>query len=447
MSGSLAGHGAAWPLPNVVNAALHAALHRAELDQVHAHQKIENGEPGKREKKFGSLASAGPFPVRTNDAGSNSSEKPSDTWFFPRPADLLDDKLFPALLPSADALKIGSSSLPSPLRYATPNRLRPKKELQAKDWITRSAFEKYLTSKNDNLQITDACNDKDFFDTEHSIGIAIDPTTQTTGSGDTEHRIYSAHYLRLRDNWALGVIATALDKVNGDPSNRRDLIPLLLKQDHRIVVGGQQRVCTAQITQSHSPSPLPKGMHTGFNASNGKHLVKWILLSPGVWPEIPAQSREGEPMTPHPGGWLPNWIAGPAHPEDLRGRVLLKLRHNKRRTGRKRHAERETQINARLVAAVIPKPIPVTGWALGDTGQNPDPPKHGAKSTHLAVPAGAVYYFETDSADDAANLALALNWHGASDNTSITNRRSTLLGEKGFGLGVCGTWNFYEDVK
>ena len=31
MSGSLAGHGAAWPLPTVTDAALHGALHRALL--------------------------------------------------------------------------------------------------------------------------------------------------------------------------------------------------------------------------------------------------------------------------------------------------------------------------------------------------------------------------------------------------------------------------------
>jgi len=69
----------------------------------------------------------------------------------------------------------------------------------------------------------------------------------------------------------------------------------------------------------------------------------------------------------------------------------------------------------------------------------------GAKSTHLAVPAGAVYYFEADSAEAAAQLAAALNWHGADTQpTTLRNRRSTLLGEKGFGLGVCGTWQFYR---
>ena len=70
----------------------------------------------------------------------------------------------------------------------------------------------------------------------------------------------------------------------------------------------------------------------------------------------------------------------------------------------------------------------------------------GAKSTQLAVPAGAVYYFEAESAEDAANLAAALNWHGKEDNPAmIKNRRSTLMGEKGFGLGVCGTWKYHGE--
>ena len=46
----------------------------------------------------------------------------------------------------------------------------------------------------------------------------------------------------------------------------------------------------------------------------------------------------------------------------------------------------------------------------------------------------------------AGKLAAALNWHGSTAGTEIKNRRSTLLGEKGYGLGVCGTWEFYETV-
>ncbi len=65
----------------------------------------------------------------------------------------------------------------------------------------------------------------------------------------------------------------------------------------------------------------------------------------------------------------------------------------------------------------------------------------------LAVPAGAVYYFEANSTDEARKLAAALHWHGdpkaADFAKTIKNRRRTLRGEKGFGLGVCGTWSFF----
>ena len=96
-------------------------------------------------------------------------------------------------------------------------------------------------------------------------------------------------------------------------------------------------------------------------------------------------------------------------------------------------------IAARLVAAVTGKPVPVTGYALPNTA-DPDRTEGGSKSAHLAVPAGSVYYFEAETSDAAQALAAALNWHGAGDTTTIRNRRSTLFGEKGFGLGVCGNW-------
>ena len=79
----------------------------------------------------------------------------------------------------------------------------------------------------------------------------------------------------------------------------------------------------------------------------------------------------------------------------------------------------------------------MTGYALPNSA-DPDRTEGGTKPTHLAVPAGAVYYFEADSVDDARKLAAALNWHGSTSGTEIKNRRSPLMGEKGFGLGVCG---------
>ena len=87
------------------------------------------------------------------------------------------------------------------------------------------------------------------------------------------------------------------------------------------------------------------------------------------------------------------------------------------------------------------KSVPVTGYAL-DNGL--EDRKSGPKPTHLAVPAGSVYYFECPTSEDAEKLASTLNWHGSSKGAEIQNRRSTHMGEKGFGLGVCGTWKYHK---
>jgi hypothetical protein len=189
-------------------------------------------------------------------------------------------------------------------------------------------------------------------------------------------------------------------------------------------------------------------------ATNGTR-VKWVLLTPAIFPKIEEDTAKAIPA--HPGGWLPNWV------DQASGRVKLKFRTgevrrrwNEAKQRTVREADQETAIAASLVAARIPKPIPVVGWTerlhlLADEKSHwirtDDENAHGPRPTHLAVPAGAVYYFEADSPDEAHKLAVALNWHGCEPNpTTIKNRRSTLLGEKGFGLGVCGTWQFFQDV-
>lgn len=429
MEGSLAGHGAGWPLPNVISAAFHAALHRSGLgDQAHAHRRGARGQyadNSPRDRKFGSLATAGPFPVRL------TAEKDPGEWFFPRPQDLQDDTLQPGLLPTS-RFDAKLSNLPGPLLHAVANLHAPQKENKAKAWLSKAAFEQYLTGQGE-LAAGAACDDWDFSDVEHNIGIAIDPETGTTGQGAAEGKIYSAHFLRLRRDWRLGVCAAAVDKDYS--AHNRDLVRALLNGDGRqIIVGGQQRVCTA--TRIETPNlPLPLGLSSGFNPHAGQFLLKWVLLSPAIWPEITADPDRN--IKAHPGGWLPNWI------EPQTGAVLLTSGPGVRKAQRK-HQDPGQPIPARLVAALVPKPLVVTGWALPN---ETDRPEGGAKSTHLAVPPGAVYYFQAASEDAARALAAALNWHGASNGAEIKNRRSTLLGEKGFGLGVCGTWHFYEEVR
>lgn len=450
MTGSLAGHGAAWPLPNVINAAFHAALHRAKLDadpsqKLHTHRRGARGlyaENAQCDRKFGSLVTAGPFPV-----------KDGNTWFFPRPHDLQDATLQPALLP-ADSFDSVQSSLPDPLEYAVANRLPPSKESGAKTWLSKAAYERYLAGSAPGLKGDESLNDTEFSDTEHTIGIGIDPERQVQDG----ERFYSAHYLRLREAWQLGVCAVAEDKEFNHQQHGRDLVKALLNGgQHQIIVGGQQRICSA-LRLTDLPLPLPRGKADGFHQRNGKFLVKWILLSPALWPAIEADATRG--INPHPGGWMPNWVSvdWDSEREQTRdnksnGKVLLRhrtgfVRRDYSGPKAKRVADSDQPIAARLVAAIIPKPLVVTGWALPDEhGENERERTGGAQSTHLAVPAGAVYYFEADSADEARKLAAALNWHGSESNpTTIRNRRSTLLGEKGFGLGVCGTWQFYKDV-
>ena len=103
-------------------------------------------------------------------------------------------------------------------------------------------------------------------------------------------------------------------------------------------------------------------------------------------------------------------------------------------------------INARLVAVRTEKPLCIGGWGGGSAdAKRPS----GAKSSLLAVPAGSVYYFEADSIESANSLSDALNWHGVnrgdgSDRRDFVNLRSALLGEKGYGIGVCGNWDYYK---
>lgn len=415
MSGSLSGHGAAWPMPSVFNGALHAALWRADLADVHEHRRgrsSHRSEDSVRDRKFGSLVTSGPFPVAHDGR-----------WLFPRPADA--QKSTSSAVTLHPVSPSGPTSLPGPLRYAIANGQTPTKE-KAEAWWSAAAWEAYLHAQVSPPETDPKSHyrqDSCFSSTEHSIGIGID---SEKGTQDGE-RLYSAHYLRLQDGWKMGGFAEALDKQQGDPAQKRDLIQALFPDcgaKTPIIIGGQQRVCTVERS-SDDTLPLPSGP-----AIAGTR-VKWVLLSPAIWPLIDA----------HPGGWLPSWI------NHLNGQVMLKADNTSRQDREPREAWRTRiaklpPIQAKLVAAIVGKPLPISGYALPHAADS-ERSEGGAKPTHLAVPAGAVYYFEADSPLEAQKLAHALNWHGDGASNAIRNRRSTLLGEKGFGLGVCASWNFH----
>jgi CRISPR-associated protein Cmr3 len=447
MTGAFAGHGAAWPLPNVVNAAFHAAFHGAALPDVHSHRQGARGRYGPGavcDRKFGSLLTAGPFPVQDENGVLR--------WFFPLPFDFRTNKLEASVVPTKAFDPVQSSSLPTPLKCAVASTQPPSKDKDAKAWLSKAAFECYLAAGGEqNLAEGDLLPDAAIFDQESTIGIAIGACPGTVYQSEAAESIYSAHYLRLRDNWRLGVFATAEEKGFLRDRNGTDLVKALLDVPRpRIIIGGQQRTCAAEIARSNVPQ-LPLGKTSNFTKSDGNVLVKWILLSPAIWPEIRDKDearnriadRNGQFIRHHPGGWLPNWIDADS------GLVLLRhwAGHRRRaysRTKMRRTSGGDASIGAKLVAAIVAKPLAVTGWALPD---EPLGKQGGAQSTHLAVPSGSVYYFEADNECEAEKLASTLNWHGAeTEPAAIKNRRSTLLGEKGFGLGVCGTWDFYEDV-
>ncbi len=475
MSGSSVGHGAAWPLPTVTNAALHAALWRAGLArEAHTHARTVQGERQTSTERFGSLATVGPFPVR--------ADGDEETWLFPRPLDAM------VCLPEEHAhaegggkqgenpkeLKRGSirttaspqpllegscSSLPLPLHAAATGP--PSKEESA-PWWSREAWQAYLDGKTDSAsQATNQCAfDRCFSEPEATIGIGIDPETGT----QDQTRLYSAHYLRLRPDWKLGLFAAMAEKteVRGE---RIDLVQKLLEEHGSILVGGQQRTCSTTRKPSGGNLPLPIGRADNFaqcdlalpdcDSSFPRFLVKWILLSPAVYPAISAGEKDGRAILPHRGGWLPNWISdGEGYRVLLRRPIEARNPAEESRAAYRERVRTAPSIAARLVAATVGKPVPVTGWSLGTPdleSEDGHARRGGAKPTHLAVPAGSVYYFACDSADDATALAAALNWHGkveasvtaaSSPFSTIRNRRSTLFGEKGFGLGVCGTWEY-----
>jgi len=251
--------------------------------------------------------------------------------------------------------------------------------------------------------------------------------------------------MRLKPQVSLGFYASLPVKQNGDKNNVSDCIEKLFVQSQNLIVGGQQRVCSVCKDPGAIGSRLPKGGEISGNR------VKWALLSPAIFPAIHSAdgSNSQKDITPHSGGWLPTWVAEneqvldgeKVEPGDVLSRDgpgVAKARRLGVNPGKR--------IRAKLVAACVPKPIVITGWteALHLAADHEDRRKSGPRETKLAVPAGSVYYFEAENEEEAKKLAKALNWHGSNpESTTIQNRRSTLMGEKGFGLGVCGTWNFF----
>ena len=427
-----------WPAPCVVFDALHAALHRA-YPQVQLWERLHafgvNGTYANRREKpqrFGSLQTVGPFPsiVRGRRAA----------WYFPAPATVRG--FSDGGVVESKPRRIEMSARGVDFEGAPDSPASAPGESAPPSWWSKEAVEAWLAGCQPAPG--GMCLEKELF--------AVDPIIEnrlsdSPASGAPRR---SVAYLRCRDDVVLGCLIslTLPGEAAGD-----GLAELFAKPPRYLVLGGRQRLC--RVVPAKDLTPLTYRVQGGalppeaYRVQGGAlpllpvssavvgERVKWLLLSPAIFPPVPRHATKPH-IHDHPGGWLPNWVC-PAT-----GQVLLR-KGMKGRSGPDRAAWRQSTrelppLDCRLVAASIPPLINYQGWSerrhlrlhLGDARPGPKP-------LNRTVPAGAVYYFE---GPDAPELARLLSWHGepGEGQLLVSHRRSTLLGEKGFGLGVCGPW-------
>jgi CRISPR-associated protein Cmr3 len=406
MMGANPGRGARVPMQHVISGALHNALYRAfpesgSLPGEHLHRT--NGREDQRQERFGSLCSVGPFPV--SECGE---------WHFPRPLDLGNRSTLPSMSPHLAVNSQECSSAAKLLQHPVVNHHPPSKEDTPGPWLSRAGWDLYLQQAE--MEAGDNCfaSHDAFYLMENAVGIGMNEETGAVEDG----KIYSAEYMRLREKAHLGIFAGMDIKGTGE-----DGIDHLFKEENAITVGGQMRVCRVKKTQVEN-LPLPVGPEVqGI-------WVKWTLLTPAIFQSLSGQHS-------HPGGWLPTWV----NPDN--GRVEL-LDGPGAGKARRKGLTPGQPIQAKLVSSRIGAPEIITGWS--DHPRKEDGQTRGSKSTLLAVPAGSVYYFEADNVDQAKKLAEALNWHGKETQNpkKFVNRRSGMLGAKGYGIGVCSEWQPYQ---
>ncbi len=295
--------------------------------------------------------------------------------YLPCPADVvLDDEGIARLVPSE---RIGDSDLPAGLLPLAPSRRIGKPKPM--EWIPEADFRALLSGAAATIHAPEP-----LMHAEHRMGIAINDETGTVEDG----KLYSAEHLRLAEGVSLWM-ETELSSRKASENRGRSLDDL---DGQTITLGGEGRM--VRISRATSTLSIPK--------PSGALCIKWVLSTHAVFT----------------GGWRPDWI----DPNSLR--VLLRGGDSIRRPGENRLVWRERVrslpiIGATLVAVCNRKPIYFSGWDIGEQGPKP---------TLAAIPAGSVYFFRADDAEQASRLVDAL--HGRT--------RSDYFGEKGMGLGYCG---------
>ncbi len=415
MGGSSEGAGGNWPLPSVFFSAMRSALlekwpqGNAEFESVD-HRYTDNEKNKGITALFGGLKTLGPFPQKDG------------VPHFPLPLDVEAGGIMQPI-PLDNETESGTSppvkpgiatNLPKPLKYAVANTRPPSKE-ELGDWIDLSALNRYL---NGEAKI-EAVRNEEVFAVESRPGVGIDPDTHA----NQKSIFYQAEYLRLHDDAEMLAFAECPGiKRGGD--NVGDLLDVFFADSAKrsIVFGGQRGL--AYMEARRDPRKIAKP------ETKGK-LVKWVLLTPALFVN---GARKDTPLHECDiKGWLPGWVDAET------GRVRLKGERPARKDYRARKEWREAinnqpDIGASLVAARIGKPYVASGWRLNqDDGSGGGVPK----PTRLLVPAGSVYYFECDSEKDAQALVDSLHAQVKSD----------LLGEQGYGFGVCASWQANNEMR
>ena len=390
---SAEGSGAVWPLPSTFYSAMMSALSIAFSAEISEWEGKHNKTSQDKETarfNFGGLKTWGPFP----------KDYRGDIY-LPTPADLLvsdaQDNIAAGVISPVN--NIGFSNLPKPLKYSVASTQKPsKKELGA--WISVEQFVKYLKGENKGLETKPGA---ELFSSESRPGVAINPET----GANEEGAFYSAEYMRLKDGVSMAAFAECEAKKFNKSSGKDVLSQLFSDRSHNgIIFGGQRGVAWLENKRNKSASsPI------NISPSIGKsRRVKWVLLSPAYFEQ----------------GWIPGWVKD--------GQVMLSEKVERGSMTRQEwrdQIKKASTIEAELVAARIPKALVASGWKLDKDSDNAGGE---AKATRLYIPAGAVYYFECTSEEEAQKLVTTLHGQTKSDN----------LGEKGFGLGVCASWELTE---
>ena len=329
---------------------------------------------------------AGPFLEKSNKV------------FFPTPSDLILNGEAPKVKTMSPLAGSYCTNLPAGIRPIGAGRIVETKE-KLGNFLSKEDYEAYL--RGEPMAPASFKTNSDFYAVENNFGISIDKETNLA----IDKKFFTKNTIRLRDG--VSFVGIMRDSA-GYP------------QRTCVKFGGESRYSDCIVGDLSSQMlPVPPRI-------SGKR-VKFVLLTPAIF----------APQQDHPGAWLPNWVRHDNYTISiLDGPGAAKARRM-RAKGLK--IEEGSPIKAKLVGAKIERPVPISGIASGEGMRK----AFGEKAVLLAVPAGSVYYFEADDEIEAQKLAKILNWNGGDpDCFDIKNARSMLLGEKGYGIGVCAAWEY-----